>query len=224
MRITMNRRVVSFLLMFSTGFIILPIDDTFARRGGSYYGSGGSYGGRGSIRHSDYGRPYQSRSYQSRTYQSGYGSASSREYLERNQNIAAFAGGSSRNRSYSNNSIREEAYEDVGDDYQDRPNYRRDVYYDWPNYYNYGYVVPTLPVDYKTLDSGGTTYYYSSGVYYLPRDDKYEVVSPPKGAAIRALPPGYTTTNVGSITYYYYQGTYYVSDYSGYVVKDPPLG
>ena len=219
---------MSCLLIFTTVLILFSIDDTFARRGGHYGGTRG-YNGGGSIRHSSYGRPYQSRPYesrpyQSRSYQSGYGSTSSRQYLERNQNIAEFAGGSRRNRSYSNNSIREEAYEDVGDDYQDRRDYRRDVYHDWPSYYNYGYVVPILPVDYKTLDSAGTTYYYSSGVYYLPRDDKYVVVAPPSGAAIRALSPGYTTINVGNIPYYYYQGTYYVSDYSGYVVTEPQAG
>ncbi len=221
-KIRIRFAVSSLLLTFITVFILLPIDDTFARRGG-YYGVG--YAGRGSIRHSNYGRPYQSRPYYTRpSYQRDYGSTSSRQYLERHQNIADFAGGSRRDRSYYRNSIRQENYEIPVDNYQDRSDYLRDIYTDWPHYYNYGYVVPTLPIGYTTFDAGGTNYYYSSGVYYLPRDDKYVVVPPPTGAAIRALPTGYTTINMGDIPYYYYQGTYYVSDYSGYVVTEPPAG
>ena len=222
----MTKRIILLIVMFSTVFTILSADDTFSRRGGSYYGTGGGYSGRGIIRHSGYGRPYQPRPYQSRPYYtstgyvSAYGSASSREYLERNQGIAAFASRSTRNRFYSDNSIREASYEDSGAGYQGR----REVYYDWPRYYNYGSVVERLPADYTTLNSNGITYYYSSGTYYLLRDDKYVVVAPPKGVAIRKLPPGYTTTNLGNKPYYYYQGTYYVSDYSGYVVTEPPAG
>ncbi len=205
---------MSCLLIFTTVLILLSIDDTFAQRGG-YYGGTRGYTRGGSIRHSSYGRP---------SYQRGYGSTSSRQYLERNQNIAEFAGGSRRNRSYSRNSIRQESYEIPVDNYQDRRDYRRDVYHDWPSYYSYGSVVPILPADYTTLNSGGTTYYSSAGVYYRQRDEKYVVVPPPMGVAIRALPPGYTTVYVGDIPYYYYQGTYYVSDYSGYVVTEPPAG
>ncbi|HEY7374432.1 MAG TPA: DUF6515 family protein [Polyangia bacterium] len=66
-------------------------------------------------------------------------------------------------------------------------------------------------------------YYYNAGVWYLPAEGGYTVVTAPVGARVTSLPPGATLIDPATGTYYY-GGTYYQRTSGGYVVVAPQAG
>lgn len=87
-----------------------------------------------------------------------------------------------------------------------------------------GAWIPGPPAHAVVVDHRDMRYYYSGGVWYVPRGPRFVVVTPPVGVFVPVLPPFYTTVWFGGIPYYYADDTYYVwrdSD-QGYEVVDPP--
>lgn len=87
-----------------------------------------------------------------------------------------------------------------------------------------GAVVRVVPRDVRVVVHSGTRYYFSAGVWYLPRGGRYVVVAPPVGLFVPVLPPYYTAVWVGGVPYYYANEVYYTPHAGGYVVVEPPKG
>jgi hypothetical protein len=91
-------------------------------------------------------------------------------------------------------------------------------------YYNRGMVVRALPGTPYVVARGGGHYYYSGGVWYVPRGPGFVVIGAPIGAFVQLLPTFYTTVWVAGFPYYYANETYYAwrGEDNGYEVVEPP--
>jgi Family of unknown function (DUF6515) len=99
-----------------------------------------------------------------------------------------------------------------------------DVRYSHNHYYSaHGMVVTTVPGRPLIVTHAGAPYYYSGGVWYVPRGPSFVVVGAPVGVFVPVLPPFYTTVWFAGAPYYYANDTYYMyrAD-QGYEVVDPP--
>jgi len=90
-------------------------------------------------------------------------------------------------------------------------------------FYPFGAFVGTLAATAVLVPWLDYPYYYSAGVWYLPGDTGYTVVTAPVGATVAALPPGATLVDPATSTYYY-GGTYYQPAGGGWVVVAPRAG
>ncbi len=74
-----------------------------------------------------------------------------------------------------------------------------------------GLRVGLLPVGYRTVVVGPSTYYYYYGTYYskAPTANEYETIDPPIGAVVDSLPDGYDVKTLNGIEYYVLDGVYY---------------
>jgi hypothetical protein len=74
-----------------------------------------------------------------------------------------------------------------------------------------GLRIGLLPVGYRTVLVGSSTYYYYYGTYYssVPTTNGYETIDPPIGAVVDSLPDGYEVKTLAGIEYYVLDGTYY---------------
>ena len=86
-------------------------------------------------------------------------------------------------------------------------------------------TVPSLPSGYRAVVVAGTSYYFSSGVFYRRNASGFTVVAAPVGARIDVLPRGHSTVVIAGVTYYHYYGTYYrhVHAAGDYIVVEPPV-
>jgi hypothetical protein len=94
-------------------------------------------------------------------------------------------------------------------------------FYFGPRFFPFGTFVVTLGAGAAVVGSGDASYYYDEGVWYLPDNDGYDVVSAPVGATIVALPAGATAV---TDDVYYYGGVYYQRGSDGYTVVTPMAG
>ena len=100
-----------------------------------------------------------------------------------------------------------------------RPFYWGPVWHPW------GFFVATLATTAIIVSVQNQQYHYDQGVYYMPSNGGYTVVSAPIGATITTLPPSSQTVVVNETTNnYYYGGTYYEKDSKGYTVVAPTAG
>ncbi|MBG6233650.1 hypothetical protein IWX76_000205 [Pedobacter sp. CAN_A7] len=210
------------------------IQDTFAQRGRSSNGGGGSAGRSApsrssapSISRSSMGnsgnrsavRPSQPRSLQGNT------SRSAQRSIQRNENRSL----QSQNRSRINpNSSRRPNYAGRPTNYRgpvnSRPHYGRPGYgyghgygYRAPFYgrfYNYyrpylGFSLSVLPFGYYPFYFGQTQFFYSGGLYYRQYEREYKVVVPPVGAEVPSLPEEAQEVTVNGKVFYEYKGVYY---------------
>lgn len=105
------------------------------------------------------------------------------------------------------------------------PNYRLDKRYEHNRRYpRSGYTVKVLPERRRPIHYHNKSYFYISGVWYLPSGPSYVVVRPPIGIVVPILPPFYTTIWLHGTPYYYANDVYYVwrPDLNGYQVASPP--
>ncbi|MBS0580955.1 MAG: hypothetical protein JSR36_16990 [Proteobacteria bacterium] len=67
-------------------------------------------------------------------------------------------------------------------------------------------------------------YYYSGGVWYVPRGPSYVVVGAPVGVFVPVLPPYYSIVWVAGVPYYFANQTYYSwsPQQNSYQVVEPP--
>jgi len=102
---------------------------------------------------------------------------------------------------------------------------QRNRHYDSWRYYPYsGQHFLSIPGPYISLQFGGNPYYYSSGLFYRPYGNYFEVAPPPFGIHINVLPRGYWPLNWGGYPYYYYNGIFYRRDNNDYEVVQAPVG
>jgi len=115
-------------------------------------------------------------------------------------------------------------YRDQERIYKER-GYRYDTRYHHNRYYPpRGYILKTLPRNYRVIPYRGSNYYYYSGIWYRRAGVSFSVVFPPVGIVVPVLPPYYTTVWVGTTPYYYADGVYYVwrPTTSAYEVVEAP--
>jgi hypothetical protein len=86
----------------------------------------------------------------------------------------------------------------------------------------YGKAVFSLPGGFVSISTGGSRYYYQSGIFYKRYYDEYVVVAPPAGAVIATLPPDCHPVIIGGVTYYTGNGVYYATTPEGYEVVSQP--
>lgn len=107
-----------------------------------------------------------------------------------------------------------------------RPGYDHlDARFSHNHYYpSRGYEVRDLPRDRVIINGPRGRFFFSGGVWYAPRGDRFVVVSAPIGVFVPVLPPYYTTVWIGGIPYYYADDTYYAWRESDrqYEVVPPP--
>ena len=91
-------------------------------------------------------------------------------------------------------------------------------------YPNRGEFVRTVPARPFIVSHGGGRYFYSGGVWYVPRGPRFFIVGAPVGVFVPVLPPFYTTVWIGGFPYYYANDTYYVwrDPANAYEVVEPP--
>ena len=89
-----------------------------------------------------------------------------------------------------------------------------------------GLTINKLPQRRYPIRYRDRSYFYISGIWYLPSGPDYVVVHPPIGIVVPVLPPYYTTIWIGGVPYYYANEVYYVwrADLNGYQVAEPPIG
>lgn len=93
----------------------------------------------------------------------------------------------------------------------------------------YGIRIKVLPVGYRKIVIGPSTYYYYYGTYYVNVNNEYEVIKAPIDAEIDSLPDGYNTIDVNGNEYYELDGIYYLPSLNEVgeeilvVVKNPTL-
>lgn len=106
------------------------------------------------------------------------------------------------------------------------PSPRKDIA--WPEFAaNPLRSVAVLPADAKEVTLQPPRYYFSSGLFYIRSEDRYDVVPPPPGAIIPTLPEGVTTLTIGQDTYFFREGVFYrkqVEGNQGYEVVVSPIG
>ncbi len=94
---------------------------------------------------------------------------------------------------------------------QKKPVFQLDKHHDHRRYYPVqGSWVAALPPGYRSVSWHGTSYYFSTGSWYLSSHGGYYVALPPIGLLVPFLPSFYTTIWVGAVPYYYAGGVYYV--------------
>jgi len=105
----------------------------------------------------------------------------------------------------------------------------RDYVFDKRHHHNqyyprHGYVVNRIPDRHYRTMYHGTSYYFSSGVWYRPYGSSFTVIAPPIGVVVPILPRVYTTVWYGEVPYYYADGAYYrwYPAERGYIVVNPP--
>lgn len=91
-------------------------------------------------------------------------------------------------------------------------------------YHPIGFFAAVLGAAAITIALNDHYYRYDHGIYYMPYNNGYQVVSAPIGAFIRYLPDGYATVNLGNYNCYYFAGTFYAASPNGYAVIDAPPG
>jgi len=103
---------------------------------------------------------------------------------------------------------------------------RRVAHHRYRHFPRWGKTVRKVGVGYVGIRFGGIGYRFHSGVWYLPKGNKFIVAKAPFGIRVRVLPTGHRRLVIGSKTYYYYYGTYYtkVPDTEEFEVIQPPLG
>lgn len=69
-------------------------------------------------------------------------------------------------------------------------------------------------------------YYYRNGVFYLQKNDAYEIHKPHVGFKVPTIPAERRKYTFNNVAYYYYYGTFYVYDQTikMYDVVIPPVG
>jgi len=90
-------------------------------------------------------------------------------------------------------------------------------------FYPFGVFFGTLAATAVLVPWADYNYYYDTGVWYLPSESGYTVVTAPVGAFVTSLPPGATLVDPTTYTYYY-GGTYYQRTSGGYIVVAPRAG
>jgi len=94
---------------------------------------------------------------------------------------------------------------------------------------SYGIRIKVLPVGYRKIIIGPSTYYYYYGTYYINNANEYEVVEAPMGAEIGSLPDGYNIINIDGNEYYELDEIYYLPTLNEageevlVVIKNPTL-
>ncbi len=85
--------------------------------------------------------------------------------------------------------------------------------------------VPRVPFGAVRVYVGPQPYYYSSGTFYSPVTNGYNVVSAPYGALVTVLPQGATSLVINGVNYATFGGVYYQWDgmRNGWVVVAPPM-
>jgi len=147
---------------------------------------------------------------------------------------------------------RSERTEDRQDGLNERQDDRQDFYednhwgYGWGGHYHgyygagglwaglfIGAAIASIPHQHEVVVVTGTTYYYSSGVYYVSSGSGYTVVEAPPGATVQELPEQTVNVNVNvsGETVQYANGTYYEEKppaeegaEAAYEVIEPPNG
>ena len=87
-----------------------------------------------------------------------------------------------------------------------------------------GQVYQHLPERHYRTRYHDRDYFFRGGIWYLPGELGFQVVTPPIGIFTPVLPPYYTTVWVGGMPYYYADNAYYVwrPDHNAYQVTEPP--
>jgi hypothetical protein len=95
-------------------------------------------------------------------------------------------------------------------DMVDKRGYRLDSRHRHNRYYpRRGEVIQVLPRGYRTIPYRSDRYYFYSGIWYRPYQNRFIVSLPPVGMTLSYLPEYYTTIWVGGLPYYYADGVYY---------------
>jgi hypothetical protein len=196
------------------------IQDTFAQRGRSSNGGGGSVSRSAPSRSSS---PSLSRGAMGNSANRSAVRPSQPRSIQRNENRNV----QSQNRMRINpNSSRRPNYAGRPTNYRGpvsgRPHYGRPGYgygyaYRAPFYgrfYNYyrpylGFSLSVLPFGYYPFYFGQTQFFYSGGLYYRQYEREYKVVVPPVGAEVPSLPEEAQEVTVNGQVFYEYKGVYY---------------
>lgn len=106
-------------------------------------------------------------------------------------------------------------------------------------HYRTGSQVRALPPRYRTLNYGGTRYFYHNNVYYRPQGSGYVVVADPRGRGVtartsirrtpdsrvmRTLPRGHRVVTHRGARYYRHGDSFYQPTRGGYRMVDNPYG
>ncbi|MES2371949.1 MAG: DUF6515 family protein [Bacteroidota bacterium] len=87
-----------------------------------------------------------------------------------------------------------------------------------------GQYFSSIPGVSFSLQFGGHPYYYSSGSFYRPYGNFFEIAAPPFGLHVNILPRGSRMLRINGYPYHYFNGVFYRPNARDFEVVPAPVG